>query len=325
MPPLSLSALRAQIAAGTLAPIYLLVGDDELEKAAVADELVGAVDEDLQAFNVERLRGSESRPDELIAAANLLPMMVPRRLVVVLEAERLFAPKREGKAAEAEQERLERFLERAPQSATIVFVCGALDLRRRLVKWLFKEAPVVDCGSIESEADAERWVKARAAREKIPLEPDAVRALVTKAANDLVRLRAGLERVALYAMGQATITAADVREAVPQGPESQENFGVANAIGQGDARKALHELGLALDAGMVEFMMLGQLRLAAERLPAPRLPAAMEALLRTDEAIKSSGGNSRALLERLVVELCGAPARGAGPGAWRSRAPTGRR
>ena len=47
-----------------------------------------------------------------------------------------------------------------------------------------------------------------------------------------MRLRAGLERVALYAMGQATITADDVRQAVPAGPDAQEDFGIANAIRQ---------------------------------------------------------------------------------------------
>ena len=39
-------------------------------------------------------------------------------------------------------------------------------------------------------------------------------------------------------------------------------------------------------------------------VPGPRLGAAIEALLRTDLALKSSGGDPRILLERLVVELC---------------------
>src|SRR6185436_12097513 len=170
MPALSLSALRSHMASGELAPIYLVVGDDEVEKAAVAEEFLQLVDEGLAAFNTDRLRGADTRPDELIATANLLPMMAPRRVVLVLEAEKLFVPKREGKAAEAEQERLEAFLTHAPASTTIVFVCGALDLRRRLVKWLIKEAPVVDCGSVSDEAEAERWIKARAARDKVPLD-----------------------------------------------------------------------------------------------------------------------------------------------------------
>jgi hypothetical protein len=42
----------------------------------------------------------------------------------------------------------------------------------------------------------------------------------------------------------------------------------------------------------------------AQTAPA-RVPAAVEALFRTDVGLKSSGGDPRLLLERLVVELCG--------------------
>jgi DNA polymerase III delta subunit len=118
-------------------------------------------------------------------------------------------------------------------------------------------------------------------------------------------LRAAFDRVVLYALGQQTITADDVRESVPAGPEAQEDFGIANAIRNNDVREALKQLGLALDGGTVPVMVLGQLRIAAERLPASRLRPAIDALFRTDLAIKSSGGDPRILLERLVVELCG--------------------
>ena len=52
-------------------------------------------------------------------------------------------------------------------------------------------------------------------------------------------------------------------------------------------------------------MGLGQLRFAAERLPGSRVRSAIDAVFRTDLALKSSGGEPRMLLERLVVELCG--------------------
>jgi DNA polymerase III delta subunit len=109
----------------------------------------------------------------------------------------------------------------------------------------------------------------------------------------------------LYAMGQPTITADDIRQAVTPGPETQENFGIANAIGRGDAVAALREVGLAFDAGAVPFMLMGQIRWAAEKLPSLRLRAAIDAVFRTDLALKSSGGDPRILVERLVVELCG--------------------
>jgi DNA polymerase-3 subunit delta len=304
MPPISRAALRKQIAAGETGPLYVLIGDDDSEKSAVATEFTEMVDEGLRAFSVDRLYGAEMKTaDDLFDAAATLPMMAPRRIVIVFDAERLLIPRREGKAADAEQERLEEFVTNPPAHATVVLVCGPLDQRRRLVKLLLKEAQIVDCGTIADSMDAERWVKARAERDRIPLDAAAVRTLVDRAGIDIVRLRSGLERVALYTMGQAKITADDVKQVVPATAEAT-NFGIANAIEQNDAAEALRELALALDGGAQPFFLLGQLRWVAEKMPRQRLKAAVDAVFRTDEAIKSSGGDPKVLLERLVVELC---------------------
>ena len=48
LPLLSPAALRKQLAAGETAPLYMLVGDDELEKAAVAAEFADMIDEGLR-------------------------------------------------------------------------------------------------------------------------------------------------------------------------------------------------------------------------------------------------------------------------------------
>jgi len=304
VPALTPAALRKQIAAGSLGPLYVLLGEDDAEKTAVAAELAETIDEGLRPFNLDRLYGADASVDDLRQAAATLPMMAPRRLVIVLEAEKLLIPRRESKAAEQDQELLEGLLADPPDHATVVFICGPLDQRRRVVKRLMEQAQVVNCGTIGDETDAERWVRTRAAAMSAPLDAGAVRALVRRTGLDLVRLRAGLERVALYATGQATITADDVRQAVPAAPEAQADFGIANAISRNDAAEALHELHLALDAGAPPYFVLGQLRTAAERLPAPRLPGGIEAVFRTDLALKTSGGEPRVLLERLVVELC---------------------
>jgi DNA polymerase III delta subunit len=59
-------------------------------------------------------------------------------------------------------------------------------------------------------------------------------------------------------------------------------------------------------------MVLGQLAwFVREKLAAAdarRVPAAIDAVFRTDLDLKSSGGDPQVLLERLVVELCGGPA-----------------
>ncbi len=310
MPPLTPAVLRKQIASGETAPLYMLVGADDMEKTDVANDFAEIVDEGLRAFNVDHLYGGEHKVDDLLHAAGTLPMMASRRLVVIHEAEKLLIPKRESKAADEELERLEEFVKDPPPHATVVFVCGSVDMRRKLVKLLAKEAHVVDCGTIDDAGDAERWVKARAAKEGITLDPATSRALVERTGLDIVRLRGAIERLALYSMGQPTITVEDIRQAVPAGPEAQADWGIANAIGRNDAAEALRELGLSLDAGAPPFMVLGQLRIAAEKVPGPRLAAAIDALLRTDLALKSSGGDPRILLERLVVELCAPRRRG---------------
>ena len=292
--------------------MYLLVGADAVERSAVAGEFSALVEEELQPFNLERYHGADITADALIDAANVFPLLAPRRIVIVLEAERLLTPKRESREAEEQAARLERFLDDPSPSAVIVFECGALDMRRRISKQLLRQGQVVDCGTIEDEAAAEKWVRARAAQENAPLEPAAVRAVVERAGLDIGRLRAALERVSIYAMGQKSISAADVAESVAAGPEAQADFGIAKAIWRDDAREALRELALATEAGAAPVLLLGQLRAAAERLAPGRVPAALGAVLRTDLALKSSGGEASVLLERLVVELC-SPARRARP------------
>jgi DNA polymerase-3 subunit delta len=307
MPLITAAALRKEIASGALAPIYVLTGDDEVEKAEFAAQFLELVDEDLRVFNVDRFYGGDTRADQVINAANTMPMLVARRVVVVMEAEKLLLPARETKATEEDQERLTAFIKSPSPYATVVFVCGSLDRRRKMATLLAKEALVVDCGTIADAEDAERWVKARATRERVIFESGATRALVDRAGADIVRLRTAFDRIVLYTLGQPAITVDDVREAVTAGPDAQENFGIANAIQRNDAREALTQLAAALDGGVIPVMVLGQLRVAAERLPKPRVRAAVDALFRTDLALKSSGGDPRILLERLVVELCQAP------------------
>ncbi len=321
MPSLTAAALRAELASGALRSLYVLLGADEVEKAAVAQEFLEVVEEGLRAFNVERLYGAEVTIDDLADAAATFPMMAPRRIVVVFAAEGLLVPKREGtKAAEQAQDRLEAFIDAPPDHATVVFVCGDLDRRRRVTKRLLERAASVDCGTITDSADAERWVTARATQAGTPLDAGAVRALVARAGTDISRLRAGLDRLALYAMGQRSISADDVRNAVAAGPEAPENFGISDAIGERNPSAALRELAAALDSGAPPFFVLGQIRSAAERQPADRLPAAIDAVLRTDMALKSSG-DARVLLQRLVLDLCGPSGTAARPSSPRPRPP----
>jgi hypothetical protein len=80
---------------------------------------------------------------------------------------------------------------------------------------------------------------------------------------------------------------------------------VTNAVERGAGAEALRELAAQLDGGASPYMLLGQLAWCVRtKLDRRRVPAAVDAVFRADLALKSSGGDPRVLLERLVVELC---------------------
>ena len=328
MPVATPAAVRDQIKSGTTDPLYLLLGEDDVEKAALAAEFAEIVDEGLRAFNVERIHAGDMTSGDklangvadLVSAVRTMPMMVPRRVVMVTQAEMLLVPKRESEAATRALDELEALLKQPGPQTTLVFVAGApggIDKRSRIYKLLARHATVVACGAVENQADAEQWVRNAVAAASMDIEPAAVRRLAERAGPDVKRLRGEVDRLLLYALGQPRITLDDVREVA--GPAAlQDDWAMTNAIEAGQAGDALRQLALMLDAGAPPEKILGQLgwlvRTKFPNLAPGDLSSAVQGVFRTDLALKRSAGDPRVLLERLVIELCGGKrARSAGP------------
>jgi len=315
MANLTPSAVIKQIESGTPDPIYLVQGEDEIEKSALAARFADLVDEGLQAFNVERVHAGDLTTGDrladgvasLIAAARTLPMMAPRRVVTVLQAETLLMPKRESEAATRALDQFEAFIKQPEPQTVVVLVAASVDKRGRIYKLLQKHATIVECGVLQDLADAERWVRARVAAAGAEIDPTAARLVAQRAGIDVKRLRADVERLLLYALGQKTISADDVREVT--GPAAlQDDWAMTNAIESGQAGEALRQLALLLDTGAPAEKVLGQLgwvvRAKFPGMAPNQVRPAVDALFRTDLDLKSSAGDPRILLERLVVELC---------------------
>ncbi len=315
MPSLSPSVVRQQIAARKVDQLYLLVGEDDVEKSALANEFADLVEDGLRAFDVERIAAGEMTTGDrlaagvgdIIAAVRTLPMMSPQRVVVVTQADVLLVPKRDSEAATRALEELERVLTNPQGLAVLVLVADTLDRRSRLFKLLAKHATIVECGVITDLADAERWVRNRVAAAGAAIDPAAARLVAQRAGLDVRRLRGDVERLLLYAYGQKSITADDVRDLV--GPAGlQDDWAMTNAIEAGRGGEALRQLALLVDAGAPPEKILGQLGwVVRSKFPvvAPgRVAAAIDAVFRTDLDLKRSAAPPRVLLERLVVELC---------------------
>lgn len=325
------AAVRKQIQSGNADPIYLLQGEDEVEKSGLAHEFEELVEEGLRAFNVERIHvGDITNGDKLVAAVSslvaavrTLPMMAPRRVVIVLQAQSMLVPKRESDAATRALEELEHLLKNPDPQTTLVLVAGTLDKRSRIYKLLAKQATLVECGVLETLDDAARWVSNRVLAADAKVDPAGARLLAQRAGyaedpsregslGNLSRLRNDVDHLLLYALGQKVITLDDVRSVV--GPEQlQSQWAMTKAIEAGDGKTALRQLALMLDSGAAPEQVLGQLGWVVRTRFTDQMPSmlrqAVQALFRTDLDLKRSAGEPRILLERLVVELC---ARGAG-------------
>jgi DNA polymerase III subunit delta len=340
MPIASPADVRSRILKRAPDPVYLLLGDDDAELSRLAGDLTALVEDELRAFNVERLYAGEkgTTAGAIVEACRMLPMMGDRRVVVVLRGEKLLKPRRKTKDAkegEGTKERegddtdgeppsdldaLTKYVEDPVESTTLVLVSSDIDKTRRAGKAILKHAAVVECWGLKGEKNprfldlraaariAEQMVRRAAAEAGQQIDPAAARLVAARAGADIVRLRGDIERLMLYTSGKPKITAADAQEVV-SAEAAQDDWAVTNAIADRRTAEALRQLGLALEAGAVPYMILGQLgwfvrdRLA-ERDPR-RIPAAIDALFRTDLDLKSSAGDPRVLLERLVVELCG--------------------
>lgn len=329
--------IRKQIKSGKTGPLYLLEGDDLQSRHDLALEFANIVDDGLQAFNVQSFYANEAgnagARDQLIgsllANARTLPMMSPRRVIMVHEADRLLAPKRArddedgepeaptsakttvGKPSKVKRvaatpaEELEAYIEKPEPMTTLVFVSGPLDGNRRVVKLLRKHADCVDCGTLHDAREAAMWITKRLEKDEMTIEPKAISLLLSSTGLTLGRIRPEIDKLILYAAGESAITVAHVREVVIPREESEGTFALMEAVQNANASRALREVSVMIDSGVQPPVILGQLRAATIRMrPDSRVKNGLEAVFRTDLAIKSSSGTPQYLLECLVVELC---------------------
>ncbi len=330
MPSITADAFVTQVRARTPDPVYVIIGDDDQEKSMLATLASEVVDEELRAFNVERLYGTDktTTAEAIVEAARVLPMLGDRRAVVVLRADRLLKPPRkkaddeEDEAGDTEPalsaDALLAYVTKPEPMTTLVLVADDIDRSRKLGKALIKQASIVECWGLKPGKEvkgwdlpqvaraAQAWVKKQATEAGKQVDAAGAALLAERAGTDISRLRGDWQRLLLYVGDRQKITREDVAE-VASPETSQDDWAVTNAIERGDAATALRQLALAFDAGAAPQMMIGQLGWwVRSKLPgiAPgRVKAAVDALLRTDLDLKSSLGEPRVLLERLVVEL----------------------
>ncbi|MBI3811669.1 MAG: DNA polymerase III subunit delta [Nitrospirae bacterium] len=208
MPPrpgvLSYQDLAGHLDRGTIAPVYLLTGEEEFLIQAATDRLVRTVvDPATKDFNYTLLDSETATADAILTAVESLPAFAERRLVVLKNAEQL---------ATAEANRLVDYLKNPCPTTCFVCVAPKFDARRSFFQTLKARAAVVDCRPL-SDGQVTVWLKAQAKSLGRAISEDAALFLKERVGRALFPLQNELTKTVLGSENTKTIELEDVQRA----------------------------------------------------------------------------------------------------------------
>ena len=326
---ISHAQLDTQLAQGTVAPLYAVVGEEDLLRdmalCALKTALLG---EDESAFNCDLFYGDDANGAEIVTCASEVAVFAARRVVVVKAVDKL--PARECDA-------LLSYLKEPNDSTVAIFVAPKLDGRLKFTQALARAAVMVDCSSLR-ETQWLSWLRQDAERVGIRLNEEAVELLKEACGGSLYSVRRELEKLAAYVSPGQVVTAVDV--ATLRGMEPGASvFDLTLAIGERNRGQVLAILARNLEAGEAPLRILGSLawqyrrlwkvkevvrqggregeaartlrmdlskvRAFLDQFPDGHLHEALRLFLDADAKLKGgSGGRPARILEDVLLRLC---------------------
>ncbi|MCL2877529.1 MAG: DNA polymerase III subunit delta [Acidobacteria bacterium] len=316
--------------AAAIRQVYLVLGPEEYHRdqaLAILKSRVmrsGSADFDYSVFTA-----GDASVAEILEAANIYPMLSPRRLVVVEDI---------GKIRDAEAESLLEGLTSISPRSTVVLTAAELDKRKKIYKTFQKDFCRCEFPRLKGPA-LERWADVFVRKSGYRISAGALKRVVDVAGADLMTLAAEFEKLMLYAGAEKTIPDAVIEDLV-RVSRQQSIFDLTNAVGRRDRGGALRSLGNLLGMGeppLVIVTMLArhcrQTLIAIEGLRERRNPHDIAAaaqippfaldqflsgaravnpdtvkdmyirIAAIDRQLKSSSLDGRALLEGLICEF----------------------
>jgi DNA polymerase III subunit delta len=328
---------------GQLLPVYLVAGEERLLRDEVVRELRAAsLAGGVAAFNEDKFTAGEANVDDIVAAARTVPMMAPRRFVVVRGAERWDT----AEGAASPLDRLTEYAAAPIDSTCLVIVGSKIDGRRKLTQAAKKQGYLVLCDPLDARALA-AWIAERFVSKGHAVDRDVAELLATLVGPDLSSVDDAIERLSLYA-GEGAPIGEDAIGACVARVRTADTWALVDAVGARDLGRALRTLADAYDPRERGLPLLGAMAWSIRQLA--RYQAAVESgasgdeaarragvfqayrarelaakaravrpreverwllvLGETDLALKSSRRNADAILEEMLTRLCRAETRG---------------
>ncbi|WP_417887178.1 DNA polymerase III subunit delta [Zunongwangia sp.] len=219
----------ADIKKGSIAPIYLLMGEETYFIDKIASYIEGNVlQEEEKGFNQIIMYGRDTNIDEVVGNAKRFPMMAERQVIIVKEAQDL-ARTIDKLSAYAEQ----------PQRSTMLVLCykyKTLDKRKKLYKTIQKNGVIFNSKKLYENQVAD-WIVKNLNGKNLSISPKASQMLVEFLGTDLGKIDNELRKLQLVCQPETEITPEIIEVNIGISKDFN-NFELRKAVGLKDEVKA---------------------------------------------------------------------------------------
>lgn len=282
----------AEIAAHKIRPVYLVVGQERLLAEQVIRSLREAVlRAGVPGLNDDTLTAGPDSVEAVLAAAKTLPMLAPKRFLLVRDLDKWDGEKESAKAAtkkvprEPPLDRLASYAEDPNPTAVLVLWATKLDKRRRLYTSAKKAGFLVTAEPLDRR-ELPDFIQRQAEKRDARIGRSDAQLLLDLSGQDLSVLTDAIERLSLYVGAGGTIDSKAISELVVR-IRTDSVWELTSAVARRDAGRALAVLADVYDPADRGLKLVSVLAWATRQLI--RFDAARKAGLDSGEAAKAAG------------------------------------
>jgi len=344
------ATLRADLRKETIAPVYVLFGEEDyLVDEAVDAIIAAAIGTGDRGFNLDVVYGGDTDGRDIVARASSFPMMAGRRVVVVRDADRMSA---------RDTEILSAYVERPSPTTCLVLVGEKPDFRKKPFSFVRKAGAAIEFRHLfENQIPA--WVTDHVARGGRRIDAEAAKLLAASTGTSLRGVTNELDKLAVY-LGERKVIGEDDVCAVVGVSKEFTVFELQKAIGLHQTARAvtilshmieerkqvpvviaslttyfttlwkLYEIrrqgvsvGEKTAAARIHPYFIAQNAQALETTSVPEIERAILHLARADQLTKSVSGDPMQVMLTLIVLLCGGEGGDSGKPGWNFTADEG--
>ncbi|CUS98114.1 DNA polymerase III, delta subunit [Candidatus Kryptobacter tengchongensis] len=248
---LDFDSLRLAVKHKRFSPVYVFYGNEEfLIEESIKSILYNAVEDGVREFNFDVVYGNEVEVQNLISLLLLLPVMSPKRVVVMRNSEKFFNKISRSKK-EKEAETFINYLKRPNPDTIFIIVLNEPDFEKEIYKKLFELAEVVELKA-PYDWQIPSWIAKRVVElGKTPpwngkeITSEACKLLQAYVGNSLRELDNEIKKLFIFTGEKKKIDAEDVKQAV----------GLSRNFTVFDLQRAIGEKNLQLAIIIVERML----------------------------------------------------------------------